>query len=282
MLKKKNGGKGKAHVKGAGKPLRWSNSPAAARTFAAGPAREGPGRDGGNAPEFLGARADKGFSPAALRQSLLIFYRTFAPDKEAESEGSLDDLLEVLLYYTSQRGMDALKAKLQAKYGKSLDDVAPPDEVDDDEVGPGPPSEEDEPPPPVLSGHFEPVDARPASGRTLPRTLSGASWNDLSDDMPPPPLYTPTSKGESESRKSIPRGSDARKSAPRGTDARNSNPRGSRRLLSLITGASTAAAPPPPPADAAPAAQTASAEKPATEKRKSRMKSIFSRKPLNL
>jgi hypothetical protein len=282
MLKKKDGAKGKAAVKGAGKPLRWSSGPAAARTFASGPVREGPGRDGGNAPEFFGARADQGFSPAALRQSLLIFYRTFAPDKEAESEGSLDDLLEVLLYYTSQRGMAALKAKLKQKYGKSLDDIALPDEVED-ELEPEPPSEEDEPPPPVLSGHFEPVDGRPASGRTLPRTLSGASWNDLSDDMPPPPPYTPTSKGESEPRKSIPRGSDAR----------SSNPRGSRRLLSLITGA-PAAAPTQSPPEAAPAAAASrelpqAATAPVSEaddknkaKRKSRMKSIFARKPLGL
>lgn len=141
---------------------------------------------------FIGALSSQGgnFSPALMRQTLVLFYARHDTEKH-----DLDDLLDTLLYYMSVKGVEALNVRLKEKYGENLDDIEVPDVGDyddldfsDDESVP-PPTDEfgavldnDEPPPPPIPGQ----EGQEASAPP-PAFDEGDEYDD-EPGMPPPPL----------------------------------------------------------------------------------------------
>jgi len=139
---------------------------------------------------YLGAHEQEQgtFSPALVRQTMILFFAEYAPEKE-----HLDDILDLLLWYLSKKGLPALNAKLKRKYGADLDsvEVVELDEIgfdtefDDDQNPPPPPADGEgndgnddgapPPPPPGDDAYGEPDDFMPPPPE------------DPDDDAPPPP-----------------------------------------------------------------------------------------------
>lgn len=150
-----------------------------------------------------GFEARAGFSPALVRQKLIIFYGTHAPD----GKENLDELVDVLLYYISKVGMDSLNTKLKEKYGQSLEDIHVDDASDseEDDLEPPPPEAADEydQPPPLVTEDEE------FSSDTLRRIKKAVEGDGLVDpeEPPPPPLPDLEEEEEEEPNAYAPRSS---------------------------------------------------------------------------